>query len=101
MAGAFGGGVGLELEYGVPLVIAGEDDLLGCAPSTERSLLGALDVDEAMEDVKPGVPLPNPFPEVGGLVAVGVGRVALTEVVAEVKRQEPRRFAFQLGGYRY
>ncbi len=100
VAGAVGGGVGLELQHRVPLVVAGEDDRLGCAPSRDRSLLGALDVDEAMEDVEPGVLGPDPLPEVRGLVAVGVGRIALAEVVAEVEGQEPRRLALQLGGHR-
>ena len=43
-----------------------------------------------MEDVEPGILAPDPLPEVRGLVAVGVRRIALPEVVAEVERQEPR-----------
>ena len=100
LAGAVGARVGLELHHRVPLVVAREDDLLGCTPSGDGSLLGSVDMDEAMQDVEPRVLGPDPLPQVGGLVAVGVRRVALAEVVAEVERQEPCRLALELGGHR-
>ena len=96
----FARGVGLQLHHRVPLVVAREDDRLRRPPRRDRALLGPLDVDEAVQDVEPGVLGPDALPQVGGLVAVRVRRVALAEVVAEVERQEPRRLALELGRHR-
>ena len=57
-------------------------------------------MDEAGEQVEPGVALPDPLPQVRGAVPVRVRRVALPAVVAQVERQEPRRLARQPGRHR-
>jgi hypothetical protein len=41
-------------------------------------------MDEAVKDVEPWILSPDSLPEIRGLVAVGVRRIALPEVVAEV-----------------
>ncbi len=94
------GRIGLELLHRVPLVVAGEDHLLRRAPCCLRALLGALDVDEAVQDVEPRVHAPHTLPQVGRPVAVGVWRVALAEVVAHVERQKARRLPVEAGGHR-
>ena len=68
--------VRLEPAHRVPLVEAREDDLRPGAPLRRRARLRPLDVDEAREQVEPGVALPDLLPEVGGLVAARVERVA-------------------------
>ena len=90
MTGSVRTRVRLKLHDRIPLVIARENHALCCSPSGHRSLLGSLDVDEAMQDVEPGILAPDPLPEIRGLVAVRVRRIALPEVVAEVEREEPR-----------
>jgi hypothetical protein len=92
-------GVRLQLEDGVPLVQAGEDDLLVGSPGRHRALGGPLDVDEAGQKVHPGVPGPDSLPQVRGPVPVGVGRVALAAVVPEVEGQELGRLPGELGGH--
>ncbi|HEY5271632.1 MAG TPA: hypothetical protein VIJ34_00200 [Acidimicrobiales bacterium] len=64
MSGAVRSSVGLELLDGIPLVVAGKDDGLCRASSGDRALVGALDVDEAVQDVEPGVLGPHAFPQV-------------------------------------
>ena len=64
VTGSVRAGVGLELQHGVPLVVAGEDHALSRSPSGDRSLRGPLDVDEAVQDVEPGVLAPDPLPQV-------------------------------------
>ena len=84
-------------QHCVPLVEAGEDRQRRLLL---RSLRGGLHVDEAVQQVQPRVALPHPFPQVGGAVSVGVGRIARTQVVAPVERQEPGGLARQAGGHR-
>jgi len=64
LAGPVGEGVGLELHYRVPLVVAREDDLLGRATRRDRSLRRAVNVDKAMQNVEPGVLGPDALPQV-------------------------------------
>ena len=59
-----GSRIGLKLEHRVPLVEAGEDHHLRRAPRADRALLRAIDVDETVQDVQPGVPGPDPLPQV-------------------------------------
>ena len=47
------------------------------------------DVDEAAQEVEPGVPRPDLLPQVAGPVAGRVGGVALAARVAAVEREEP------------
>ena len=72
--GALRAGGRLERADGVPLVVAREDR----RPVAELGGLGRAlargDVDEAGEDVEPGVARPELLPEVAGAVAGGVGR---------------------------
>nr|WP_291832523.1 hypothetical protein [Candidatus Microthrix sp.] len=97
VTGAVAAGGGGHGQHRIPLVEAGED-------RQRRLLLRALrcglHVDEAVQQVQPGVALPHPFPQVGGAVSVGVGRIARTQVVAPVERKEPGGLARQAGGHR-
>jgi hypothetical protein len=87
MPGAVLARVRLELQHRVPLMQPGEDQL------DRPAALVLLDVNEAGQDVEPRVALPDPLPQICGPVAVGVGRVAGAEVVAEVEGKEARRCA--------
>ena len=95
-------GAGLQPANRVPLVESREDQQRvpqgGLAPLPR---LGRLEVDEPVEDVQPGLPLPHLLPQVGGRVAFGVGGIPLAarrgvRVAAPVERQEPRGPALQL-----
>jgi hypothetical protein len=94
-ARSLGAGGGFQGAYGVPLVVAREDHARRF-PRPQRWLL---DVDEALQQVEPVVPYPHLVPQVGGAVAVGVGRVAGAAVVAAVERQETGGRAGQPGGH--
>src|SRR5438067_1112665 len=83
--------VSLQLSYSVPLVKPGEDELARPAPFV------FFNVNEAGQDVEPGVARPDALPQIGGAVAIGIGRIAGSEVVAEVEGQEPRGRAGQPG----
>jgi hypothetical protein len=93
VASALIAGGGLEAADGVPLVEAREDNgrrLLG-------ALAGLLDVDEPRQQVQPRLAFPDPLPEVRGGVAVGVLRVARTELATLVERQKAGVLAGQPG----
>ena len=81
-------GIALQAQDAVPLVVAGEDHPLSGSALRWSALLGSLDVDEAAQDVEPGVPTPHPFPEVGGPISGGVHRVAGAAVRSEVEGEE-------------
>src|ERR1700726_1997837 len=98
MAGSIRRSVGLKLLHRVPLVVPREDDLLRSTPRSDRALLRAVDMNEAMKDVEPGVLGPDPLPEVGRLVAVGIRRIALAQVVTKIERKEARRLPIGLRG---
>ena len=55
-----------------------------------------LDVDEPVEDVKPGVLRPDPLPQARGLVPVRVGRITRAVCPTEIERQKPGSLALQL-----
>ncbi|MDN5804668.1 MAG: hypothetical protein L0H26_08820 [Microlunatus sp.] len=74
----------LEAEHRIPLVVAREDHP-GRLP---RSLGRLLHVHEAAEQIEPGVPLPDPLPQIGGAVAIGVRWVARAAVVTGVEGEE-------------
>ena len=57
-------GVGFNLAHGIPLVKAREDHDGLCHLLSLRSLAGDVDVNEARQDVEPGVTLPDLLPEI-------------------------------------
>ncbi|MGI8702283.1 MAG: hypothetical protein ACR2JU_13955 [Nocardioidaceae bacterium] len=70
--GSFGTGGGLQPSYGIPLVVAREDD----QTRLRRAAAALLDMDEAPEQVEPGLALPDVAPEVRRGVTAGVRGVA-------------------------
>src|SRR5205807_8318967 len=92
---AFLSGRALEAEDGVPLVIAGEDHSARLPGALHR----LLDVHETAEEIQPGVALPNAFPQVGGGMAVGVGRIAGAATTTLVEGQEACAVSFEPRGY--
>ena len=62
-----------------------------------RRPLARHDVDEAAQEVEPGVPRPDLLPQVAGPVAGRVGGVALAAGVAAVEREEPGLEALEPG----
>ena len=90
-------GVGLQAPHRVPLVEPREDHLRAGL----RTLRRLLHVEEPTEDVHPGVAGPHLLPQVAGAVPVGIRRVAGTEVMAPVERQEPGLPAGEAGGHRH
>ena len=84
----------VERAHGVPLV-----DTAGRSPLGRRlrALRRLLDVDEPVQQVEPGVALPDLLPQVRGAVPVRVRRVARAQLVAPVERQEPGRLARRAG----
>src|ERR1700693_3353738 len=86
--------VGFQLPNHLQLVIAGKNEGLLLL------LLVPLEMHEAGEDVEPAIALPDLLPEIGGLMAVWIGRVARTVVIALVKRQKERLIAFEFGGHK-
>ncbi len=93
-------GRGEETVDGLPLVVAREDQRLpGMLRAVAPFFLRALEVDEVAEDVEEAVALQHAFPEVGGAVAVRIGRVARAPIVAEVEGEEGRRQPRQPGGH--
>ena len=86
VAGTLGAGGRLEPADGVPLVVAGEDDRAGLELRRVGRPLARHDVDEAAQEVEPGVPRPDLLPQVAGPVAGRVGGVALAAGVATVER---------------
>jgi len=84
-----------QLAGGVQLVIAREQD------GTDLLLLVALGDEVAGDDFQPAVTLPDLLPQVGGAVALAIGRVAGTAVVALVERQEIGAGALQPGGHHH
>jgi hypothetical protein len=101
VTGAVAGRVRGELGDDVPLVVAREDQLL--ARPAVRALLLA-QVHEPLDQVQPGVWLPDLLPQVRGRVRAGGGgrwiprASGLTGAFRPgVERQEPRRLAAQFG----
>lgn len=77
-AGAVTAGGGDDLPHRVPLVEAGEEG--------PRTAIAVGDVHEGSDEVQPGRPLPDLFPQVGGGVAVTAGRVAGATLLARPAR---------------
>ena len=101
LAGALLADGGEHRGDGLPLVEAREDQRGLPARAAVLVLHGLLlEEDELLEDLEPGVPLENPFPQVGrGGTAVRIERVAGVAVVALVERQEEGVLPGQLGGH--
>ncbi len=91
--------VGHELPHAIKLVVAGEDHRLPHYLFAAELLLLNLEMDEPRQDVQKTVPLQNFFPQVGGLIAVGILRVARATSAALVKGQEVGTAARQAGGH--
>ena len=84
----------------VPLVEAREDQsLFGVAFALPVLLLFLLQVDEAAEDVEPGIALEDLLPKVVGSVAMRIRRITGTAFVALVEGQEEGVTAGQSGGH--
>ena len=79
---ALGARVGLGLAHAVELVVAREDHRLAAHRLAAELPLVDLEVQEAREDVHEAVARQDLLPEVGGLVAGGVWRVAGGRAVA-------------------
>ena len=95
--GPVDGGVPDQAAHHVPLVVAGEQHAAGLAPGRGPLL------DEAVQQVQPGVAVPHLLPQVGAGVPGGRRRVAFAAGLpgaagALVERQEHRRGAGQSGG---
>src|SRR5450830_1270616 len=97
LAGPFVAGGCLQPADGVPLVVAREDRRAVAELGGVRGAVAGCDVDEATEQVQPGVARPDLLPQVSGAVASRVRRVALAAGVAAVERQEARLRAGQAG----
>src|SRR5438105_1924384 len=80
-------------------MVAGEDDLLRCLLGGDGSLLGTPDVDEAVEDVHPGVLGPHALPQIGGAVTVWVRWVPRPATMAQVEWNESGRLSGELCGH--
>ena len=90
-------GVGLETPHGIPLVEPRKYDF-GTRLGTLRRLV---DMNEAAQDVQPGVTAPHLLPQVRGAVPVGVRRIALAEFMTLVERQEPSARSVQPRRHRH
>ncbi len=60
-------------------------------------IFGLFQVDKAPQDVEPVVTLEHSFPKIAGAIAIGVGGIACTLIVAQVEGQKARDCAFELG----
>jgi hypothetical protein len=95
VADACGGDMLQEAAHDFELVIAGKD----------QGLLGqwvggfAFEQDEVLDDAGEAVLGEDVFPEIGGFVAVGVGRVAFALVVALVEGEEDGGRSGEFGGH--
>ena len=101
--------VGDEPAHGVPLLKPREDHFRTrrlvppAAPSPAPRRRG-LDVDEAVQELEPGVPLPDLLPQVCGRVAVSAGRPVpraagfARPLAPLVERQEHRLLSLESRG---
>ena len=85
LARASGACCRFKATHGVPLVEAREDDDFVLLCVGRRCALRRFDVDEAAEQVEPGMTLPHLFPQVVGAIPVLVRWVPLALVVAHVE----------------